>query len=149
MNWNSEADAKLFTEILVQFDLKFTKEILASLAAAMGPDCTPKAISEHVRVIRNKVKGAGTSAPATPTKAAKTTPARGKKSTPKSKLASSVNDSPSDNEEVLPMTPTAAKAGKKRGRTTASLSPLLDEIRVAACDDEDKYEGGSVKRVKT
>jgi len=111
-------------------------------------DCTPKAIIEHVRIIKNRAKGSGTSTRATPTKAAKSTSASGKKSTPKSKPRPAINGSPSGDEEVLPTTPKAAKPGKKRGRSTASVSPLLDGIKVGAYDDEDSYESAGAKRVK-
>ena len=111
-------------------------------------DCTPKAITEHVRIIKNRAKGGGASTPATPTKAAKSTSASGKKSTPKSKPRPAINDSPLDDEEVLPTTPKAAKPGKKRGHSTASLSPLLDGIKAGAYGDEDSYESAGTKRVK-
>lgn len=111
-------------------------------------DCTPKAITEHVRIIKNRAKGGGTSTPATPAKAAKSTSASGKKSTPKSKPRPAINGSPSGGEEVLPTTPKAIKLGKKRGRSIVALYPVFDGIKVEAYGNEDSYESAGAKRVK-
>lgn len=146
MNWTPEADAKLFTEVLLKFDLKFSKEILASIAAAMGTDCTPKAITEHVRIIKNRAKGSGTSTPAAPTKTAKST--SGKKSTPKSKPRPAINGSPPGGEEALPINPELAKLVKKRGRMTTLFYPLSDGIRVETYGGGDSYESSGAKRAK-
>ena len=111
-------------------------------------DCTPKAITEHVRIIKNRAKGGGTSTPATQTKAAKSTSASGKKSTPKSKPRPAINGSPSGDEEVLPVTPWAARLGKKRGRSFMAFYPLLDGIKVETYGFEGSYESAGAKRVK-
>lgn len=114
----------------------------------MELDCTPKAITEHVRIIKNRAKGGGTSTPAAQTKAAKSTSTSGKKSTPKSKPRPAINGSPSDDEEVLPVTPWAARLGKKRGRLTTLFFPTPDGIKVETYGYKDNHESAGAKRVK-
>ena len=111
-------------------------------------DCTPKAITEHVRIIKNRAKGGVTSTPATPAKVKKSTSASGKKSTPKSKPRPAINGSPSGEEGVLPTTLKAAMPGKMRGRSFTAFYPLLDGIKVESYGYEDSYESAGAKRVK-
>jgi hypothetical protein len=110
-------------------------------------DCTPKAITEHVRIIKNRAKGGGTSTPAAPAKVKKSTSASGKKSTPKSKPRPAVNGSPSGEEGVLP-TPMAAKLGKRRGGFFMAIYPPPDGIKAESYGYEDSYKSAGAKRVK-
>ncbi|OCK82726.1 hypothetical protein K432DRAFT_380208 [Lepidopterella palustris CBS 459.81] len=74
--WTPETNEKLLIELLRVCDIKLTAVNYADIAAAMGPDVTPRAVSQHICRMRAKVKGSpsGTaSAPNTPTSKAKTT----------------------------------------------------------------------------
>ncbi|KAA8650974.1 hypothetical protein EYZ11_011064 [Aspergillus tanneri] len=104
MNWNSEADAKLFLGVLAQFDGSKPKLDFEKLAQYMGSDCTACAVQNRVVRLRRMVESADSST--TPTSTPSSTPrkrkgaAAPKTPTKKSKVVENTADE-SDNEKIL------------------------------------------------
>ncbi|KAI7462086.1 hypothetical protein KC351_g16513 [Hortaea werneckii] len=60
MVWNAETDAKLLSAILQVYDVKINGVKLAEVAALMGPECTPKALTHRLAKFRSLAKTTGT-----------------------------------------------------------------------------------------
>ncbi|KAI7059464.1 hypothetical protein KC339_g17356 [Hortaea werneckii] len=56
MVWNAETDAKLLSAILQVYDVKINGVKLAEVAALMGPECTPKALTHRLAKFRSLAK---------------------------------------------------------------------------------------------
>ncbi|KAI7083402.1 hypothetical protein KC356_g7605 [Hortaea werneckii] len=65
MVWNAETDAKLLSAILQVYDVKINGAKLAEVAALMGPECTPKALTHRLAKFRSLAKTTGTGDEAT------------------------------------------------------------------------------------
>ncbi|ETI21956.1 hypothetical protein G647_06026 [Cladophialophora carrionii CBS 160.54] len=87
MVWNDEADARLFTAVLATTDVKIDWKAVAAL---MGPECTPKALTHRITTIKKKAgilsNGSSTATPASATPAA---PVSGKPANPRKRAAKS------------------------------------------------------------
>ncbi|KAF2275302.1 uncharacterized protein EI97DRAFT_502212 [Westerdykella ornata] len=59
VNWSSVEDAKLLAGILEFTNIPMNKGLLEYLAAKIGQDCTPKAVSHRLANIKNRAKGTG------------------------------------------------------------------------------------------
>ncbi|KAI7154447.1 hypothetical protein KC349_g7645 [Hortaea werneckii] len=56
MVWNAETDAKLLSAILQVCDVKINGVKLDEVAALMGPECTPKALTHRLAKFRSLAK---------------------------------------------------------------------------------------------
>ncbi|KIW67682.1 hypothetical protein PV04_06914 [Phialophora macrospora] len=89
MVWNDEANARLFSAVLATTDIKID---LKAVAAIMGPECTPKALTHRITAIKKKAGALATngdsivpaSSPATPNTPMSAKPANPRKRTMKS-----------------------------------------------------------------
>ncbi|MCJ1244220.1 hypothetical protein MMC30_001418 [Trapelia coarctata] len=106
MKWGHEADAKLLAAVIRIHNIKLD---YPALAAAMGDDCTSKALMHRFAKLKSVANGIGTLDSATPT----TTPAkrgRAKKTTTGATENGNVDDVDDEEEDATP----AKKRGVKR-----------------------------------
>ncbi|KAI9927145.1 hypothetical protein ASPWEDRAFT_177606 [Aspergillus wentii DTO 134E9] len=66
MQWNSEANTRLFLGVLEQCKNTKMNVDYKGLAAFMGPECTPKAVRLQLAKLKGQA-GGNSSTPATPT----------------------------------------------------------------------------------
>ncbi|KAI5248177.1 hypothetical protein E4T43_01506 [Aureobasidium subglaciale] len=117
MNWNATADAKLFTAVMVVYDVKISGAQVSKIAQIMGDDCTAKAITHRLSKLKN-----GTSFPATSASATPKTPAS---SARKGKFSNNVA--------------TPSKSGKGKGSGLSATHTITTLMHDENEDDEEDF----------
>ncbi|GAB1736816.1 hypothetical protein NU219Hw_g8844t1 [Hortaea werneckii] len=148
MVWNAETDAKLLSAILQVYDVKINGVKLAEVAALMGPECTPKALTHRLAKFRSLAKttdaGDETATKSVPagSKVTKAAKAGSKKANGQGKKKGGRTPSPSldENADAVPTPPPSGRP-KRQGAKR-------DYAQLAEGNHDDDEDDGLDKKVK-
>ncbi|KAI7213071.1 hypothetical protein KC333_g6776 [Hortaea werneckii] len=148
MVWNAESDAKLLSAILQVYDVKINGVKLAEVAALMGPECTPKALTHRLAKFRSLAKttdvGDETAAKPVParSKVTKAAKAGNKKANGQDKKKGGRTPSPNgdENADAVPTPPPSGRP-KRQGAKR-------DYTQLAEGNHDDDEDDGLDKKVR-
>ncbi|KAI6797831.1 hypothetical protein KC332_g13482 [Hortaea werneckii] len=148
MVWNAETDAKLLSAILQVYDVKINGVKLAEVAALMGPECTPKALTHRLAKFRSlaKTTDAGDDATTKPvpagSKATKATKGGNKKTNGQGQKKGGRTPSPNVDDETAGV-PTPPPSGRPQRQ-----GAKRDYAQLAEGNQDDEEDDGLDKKVK-
>ncbi|GAB1728185.1 hypothetical protein NU195Hw_g6132t1 [Hortaea werneckii] len=151
MVWNAETDAKLLSAILQVYDVKINGVKLAEVAALMGPECTPKALTHRLAKFRSLAKTTDTGDDATTkpvpagSKVTKATKGGNKKANGQGKKKGGRTPSPNgdENGDETAGVPTPPPSGRPQRQ-----GAKRDYAQLAEGDHDDEEDDGLDKKVK-
>ncbi|GME45776.1 Major facilitator superfamily [Neofusicoccum parvum] len=124
VNWTGDVDAKLFAAALKQVNTSLNYQQLAADMAAQGIECTPKACTHRIAIIKNRAKAGGSTPTSTPTKAPAT---------------------PRGNKRAMTGTPKSSGPAKRVKRNVTPASSDVSDDEEAESKDPDGEWGGRAK----